>query len=158
MSANTTLMVYLLRKQSKLSIFRSKPAKISCPRNGIFSNPLKYHVCEKLLSYSTKNSYGSRGKFGLKPPWFPGSLAFFPAVHTTHMNSRERSINLNFQLINKILFRHMYQCFYGTFLVRTHILYMFWSLMTSTDCFNVGKFDSFFETYQSKRKYTGGQK
>jgi len=52
MSANTILMMYLLRKHNKLSTFRSQSVKISCPRNGIFVNPRKYHVRENFLSYS----------------------------------------------------------------------------------------------------------
>ena len=52
MSANTILIMYLLRKYSKLLTFRSLSAKISCPRIGIFGNPRKYHVREHFLSYS----------------------------------------------------------------------------------------------------------
>ena len=52
MSANTILMIYLLRKHIKLSTFRSQSAKISCPQIGMFGNLRKYHVREKFLSYS----------------------------------------------------------------------------------------------------------
>ena len=53
MSANTILMIYLLRKYSIRSTLRSESAKISCPRIGIFVNPQKYHVRKNVLSYSS---------------------------------------------------------------------------------------------------------
>ena len=53
MSANTILIICLLRKYSKFSTFGSQSAKISCPRIGFFGNPRKYRVREHFLSYST---------------------------------------------------------------------------------------------------------